>query len=130
MKGKHILLIAILLLLGIVCYKIVFVPTSLTMQSRPETVFASSTSRIIVKATLINRLGLPVPFERLAGKFVVYQGANKINIIRKESDRLVFKTRGDAGRLVIFFYSKTIPFPVEMILNIRESAIAALIPPE
>ncbi len=129
MKAKYVLAIATVLLLGIVCYKIEFVATSLRMQSRPENVFASSSSPITVKATLVNRLGLPVPFERLVGKFVIYRGADKINVIKKESDTLVFKTTGDTGRLVIFFYSTAMPFPVEMVLNIRESAMATLLPP-
>lgn len=127
MNTRSIIIAAVLILLGIVCYKIVFVPTSLNMQSSPQEIFASSSSPIVVKATLINRLGLPVPFERLDGKFIVYQGSSKINIIKTESDELVFRTRGATGRLIIYFYSQTIPFPVEIVLDIKQSAIASLI---
>lgn len=127
MSGKSIIIFSLLVLLGIVGYKVVFVPTSLNMESHPQEIFASSSSPVVVKATLINRLGLPVPFERLYGKFVVYQGANKIDIVKTERNELVFKTRGSAGRLIIYFYSRTIPFPVEIILNIKQSAIASLI---
>lgn len=129
MSGKSVLLIAAVLLLAIVCYKVVFVPTSLSMQSYPEQIFVSSASPVKVKATLIDRLGLPVPFSRLDGKFVVDQGGDKINIVQTERDELVFTTRGAAGRLVIYFYSASIPFPVEIVLNIKESAMASRISP-
>ncbi len=128
MKGIQILAAAVLVLLCIVVYKVVFVPTSMSMQTVPERIYATSSKPVTVKATLTNRLGLPVPFEHLTGKFVVYQGSHKINIVRTERDRLVFKTKGDAGRLVIYFYSAKIPFPVEIVLDIRPSAIAGLSP--
>ena len=127
MSGKSIIIVAVLVLLGIVAYKVVLVPTSLNMQSQPHEIFASSSSPVVVRARLINKLGLPVPFERLYGKFVVYQGADKIDIVKTERNELVFKTRGSSGRLIIYFYSLSIPFPVEIILNIKQSAIASLI---
>ncbi|MCL4538086.1 MAG: hypothetical protein M1378_00535 [Bacteroidetes bacterium] len=128
MKGIQVLAAAVLILLCIVAYKIVFVPTSMTMQTIPNQIFATSSRPVVVKATLTNGLGLPVPFEHLAGKFVVYQGSGKIDIIRTESDRLVFKTRGDVGRLVIYFYTTEMPFPVEVVLDIQPSSIAGLVP--
>lgn len=127
MNWKSFLAASLLVLLVIVCYKIVFVPSSLTMRSQPEQIFASSASPVTVKATLINKLGLPVPFEHLKGKFIVYEGADKINVVRTEGNEMIFKTRGTTGRLVIYYYSGAIPFPVEIILNIRESSIAGLI---
>ncbi|MCL5021032.1 MAG: hypothetical protein M1339_05085 [Bacteroidetes bacterium] len=127
MNGKSVILFSAVLLLGIVCYKVVFVPTSLSMHSFPEQIFVSSATPVTVKATLIDRLGLPVPFERLEGKFVVDQGGDKINVVQTKSDELVFTTKGSAGRLVIYFYSTKIPFPVEIVLNIKESAMASLI---
>lgn len=127
MNWKSVLALSLVVLLAIVCYKVVFVPTSLSMKSSPEEIFASSTSPVIVKATLVNKLGLPVPFTRVDGRFIVYEGADKIHIVRTEGNELIFKTMGSTGRLVIYYYSTTIPFPVEMILNIKESAIASLI---
>ena len=127
MNWKSVLAFSLVVLLAIVCYKVVFVPASLSMKSSPEEIFASSTSPVIIKATLINKLGLPVPFTRVDGRFIVYEGADKIHIVRTEGNELIFKTMGSTGRLVIYYYSTTIPFPVEMILNIKESAIASLI---
>jgi hypothetical protein len=127
MSAKSLVLISAAVLLGIVCYKVVFVPTSLTMASSPNKVFASGSSPVVVKATMINRLGIPVPFRHLAGKFVVDEGADKIDVVKTESDELIFKTKGATGKLVILFYTSAIAFPVEIIVNISGTAIAGLI---
>ena len=122
MKGTRVLAAALLILVCIVVYKIVFVPAGMTMQTVPGQIFAASSKPVVVRAILTNRLGLPVPFEHLKGKFVVCQGSAKIDILRTEDDRLVFKTRGDVGRLVIYFYTSEMPFPVEVVLDIKSSA--------
>lgn len=128
MKGTRILATALLILLCIVAYKVVFVPASMTVQTVPGQIYATSSTPVVVKAILTNRLGLQVPFEHLTGKFIVYQGSGKIDIIRTEGDRLIFKTKGDVGRLVIYFYTSEMPFPVEVVLDIKPSAIAGLAP--
>ncbi len=126
MNGKSLVAILIVLLLGIVCYKVVLVPTNLVMRTSPENIFASSSSPVVVRATLINRLGMPVPFRRLSGKFIVDEGADKIAIVKTGRDELVFRTSGQTGRLVILFYSNAIAFPVEIVLNIKGAAVAEL----
>ncbi len=127
MSAKSLVIVSLALLLGIVCYKVIFVPTSLAMASSPDKVFAGGSSPVVVKATLLNRLGMPVPFRHLAGKFVIDEGADKIDVVKTESDELVFKTKGATGKLVILFYTSAIAFPVEIIVNISGTAIAGLI---
>ncbi len=127
MSAKSLIIVSAAVLLGIVCYKVVFVPTSLTMASSPDKVFAGGSSPVVVKATMINRLGMPVPFRHLSGKFVVDEGADKIDIVKTDRDELVFRTKGTTGKLVILFYSSAIPFPVEIVVNISGTAIAGLI---
>ena len=127
MSAKSLIAASLALLLGIVCYKVIFVPTSLSMASSPDKVFAGGSSPVVVKATLINRLGIPVPFQHLSGKFVVDEGADKIDIVKTDRDELVFRTKGTKGKLVILFYSNAIPFPVEIVVNISGTAIAGLI---
>jgi hypothetical protein len=127
MSAKSLIVISLALLLAIVCYKVVFVPTSLAMSSSPDKVFAGGSSPVVVKATLLNRLGMAVPFRHLTGRFVVDEGADKIDVVRTESDELIFKTKGATGKLVILFYSNAIPFPVEIVVNISGTAIAGLI---
>lgn len=127
MSAKSLILVSAAVLLGIVCYKVVFVPTSLTMASSPNKVIAGGSSPVVVKATMINRLGIPVPFQHLSGKFVVDEGADKIDIVKTDRDELVFRTKGTPGKLVILFYSNAIPFPVEIVVNISGTAIAGLI---
>ena len=126
MSAKSLIILSAALLLGIVCYKVVFVPTSLAMASSPDKVFAGGSSPVVVKAKLLNRLGMPVPFRHLAGKFVVDEGANMIDILKTERDELVFRTKGATGRLVILFYTSAVPFPVEIVVNISGTAIAGL----
>ena len=127
MSTKSFLIFFSALLLGIVCYKVVFVPTSLKMNSSPETIYAGGASPVVVRAVMTNRLGMRVPFERLTGKFVVDEGGDKINIVSTEGDEIVFRTKGAAGRLILLFYSKVIPFPVEIVLDIKGSTIAGLV---
>ncbi len=127
MNSRSVIIFSLVLLFGIVCYKLVFVPTSMSLQSSPHDIFSVNTSPVKVKAMLTNRLGMQVPFEHLTGKFIINEGADKIDIVKTERDELIFKTKGSTGRLVILFFSNEIPFPVELVLDIRGAAIADLI---
>jgi hypothetical protein len=126
MNARFAVAVVAALLLGIVGYKVVFVPTSLRMKSTPETIFAQSQSPVVVRAILTDKLGLRVPFRHLSGKFVVDEGAEKIDIVKTEGDEIEFRTKGMTGRLVILYYSDAVVFPVEIVLNITGSAVASL----
>ena len=115
-------------LLGIVAYKIVFIPVSVNMTSYPRQIFVNSSTPVDIKVVAVNRIGFPIPFMRLHGKFVIQEGAKKIQVLKAGNDEMVFNTKDTAGKLVVLYYTPIIPFPVEIVLNIETSSIACLNP--
>jgi hypothetical protein len=124
LNEKIVLVLLVVVFLGIVAYKIIFSPFSVTIESHPNKILANSSSPVIVRVVALDRLGFRIPFERLDGKFVVREGAEKIEIVRENRDEFIFKTRGSTGRLVILYYTAVVPFPVEILLNIETAALA------
>lgn len=105
-------------------YKMVIAPVSVTFESCPAKILTNSSSPIVVAVFPVNRLGLRIPFGHLDGKFVVNEGSEKIDIVQEKRDELIFKTGDSVGRLVIFYYTNRIPFPIQIILNIENSSLA------
>lgn len=124
MNEKVVLVLLVVVFFGIVAYKIIFSPFSVTIESYPNKILANSSSPVIVRVVALNRLGFRVPFAHLDGKFVVREGAEKIEIVREKGDEFMFKTRGGTGKLVILYYTAVVPFPVEILLNIETAALA------
>lgn len=113
-----------IVLAGLVGYRLLLSPASVTFEYRPSVILTNSSSENVVHVFPVNRLGLKIPFVHLAGRFVVSQGKEKIDILREKNDELIFKTRNVPGRLVILYYTSTVPFPVEIILDIENASIA------
>ena len=111
-------------LAGIVARKVVFSTRSLTFECHPAKVLAYSSSPVVVRIVALNRLGFKVPFVHLDGNFAIQEGAERIKIVSESKDHLVFRTMGRTGRLVILYYARGVPFPVEIILNIEASTLA------
>jgi len=114
----------VVIFVGVAIYKLVFYPVSLSFESHPSRILAVGTSPIALEVFPVDRLGIRVPFAHLHGRFVVSEGADKIEVIETKSNELKFKTRGSTGRLVIFYYAHNIPFPIEIILNLENSTLA------
>ena len=125
MSQKFLFLFLAIVLAGFAVFKILFSPVSITFESRPGKIFSNSSSPITVEMFAVNRLDFKIPFKHLYGKFVIGEGGEKIDIVQEKEDELLFRTRNDTGRLVIFFYAKNVPFPVEIILNIESASLAA-----
>ncbi|MGO9482555.1 MAG: hypothetical protein ACLP05_12355 [Candidatus Kryptoniota bacterium] len=125
-RAAERLVIAFLLLAfaGFMLYKLVFMTTSVSFESYPKRIFIYSSSPVTVKVIALNRLGFGIPFKRLNGKFVVKEGREIIEIVGNKRDELVFRTTGTGGRLVVLYYTPTVPYPVEIILNIGTAALA------
>ncbi len=128
MRARSMFTLAFAVLLGVVAYKIVFVPVSVNMSSYPKQIFVNSSTPVDIKVVAVNRIGFSVPFMRLNGKFMVQEGAKKIQVLKAGNDEMVFNTKDTAGKLVVLYYTPIIPFPVEIVLNIETSSIAYLSP--
>ncbi len=124
LNEKFVIVFLAVILAGIVAHKAIFSPRSVTFECHPERILANSSSPIVVRVVALNRLGFRVPFEHLDGNFAIQEGAEKINIVSKNNDHLIFKTAGRTGRLVIMYFTRVVPFPVEIILNIESAALA------
>ncbi len=124
MKPRSILVLVLLVLVGIVVYKIVFVPVSVGITSTPKKIFINSSSPVDIRVVALNKIGFGVPFMRLQGKFEIPEGASKIQIVRTGADELMFNTKSTTGKLVVLYYTPAVPFPVEIVLNIETSAMA------
>ena len=124
MNQKFLLLSIIIVLAGIVCYKMIFSPVSVSFKSHPVKILVDSPDPILLEVFPVNRLGFRIPFGHLKGKFVVSEGKEKIEVVREKEDEFVFKTGNRSGRLVIFYYAGEIPFPIEIILNIEAASLA------
>lgn len=124
MSGKLLLSLIIIMIAGFSFYKMTFSPVSVTFESRPGKILVNSSSPVVVDVFPLNRLGLKIPFVHLEGRFVLSEGSEKIYVVKEKEDELIFQTRSSTGRLVVFYYARNIPFPVEIILNIESAAIA------
>ncbi|MCL4539804.1 MAG: hypothetical protein M1378_09460 [Bacteroidetes bacterium] len=111
-------------LLGVVAYKTVFVPVSVGMESYPKKIFINTATPVDIKVVALNRIGFRIPFMRLHGKFIIPEGATKIQVLKTEDDEMIFRTKSTAGKLVVLYYTPIIPFPVEIVLDIETSALA------
>ena len=126
MNHKFLLLFAIALLISFAIYRVVFYPVSVTFKTYPVKVLTNSSSPITVDVFQINRLGFRVPFRHLDGKFVVNEGAERIDIVQEGKDRFIFKTRNSSGVVVILYYASKVPFPVQIVLNIEGASLALI----
>lgn len=124
MSQKFLLFTGIVLLVSFSIYRVVFSPVSVTFESRPVKILVNSSSTITVNVFQINRLGFRIPFKHLDGKFVVNEGTEKIDIVQNDKDEFIFKTRNSTGTVVIFYYARKVPFPVEIVLNIEGASLA------
>ncbi len=124
MSQKFLLLVGIVLLASVIAYKMVFSPVSVTFASYPQKILTNSSSPIMVSVFQTDRLGFRIPFGHLDGKFVVNEGAEKIDIVREDKDELLFKTRNRSGTVIILYYARKVPFPVEIVLNIEDASLA------
>ena len=123
--GKRFVIAFLLLVfLGFVLYKMIFLPISVSFESYPKKIFVYGSSPVTVKVIALNRLGFGIPFKRLDGKFVVREGTEKIEVVQEKRDEFVFRTKRSSGRLVILYYTSVVPFPVEIILNIETASVA------
>jgi hypothetical protein len=113
-----------LILFGAAIYKIFFLPTSITFESYPKKIFAFGSSPVKVKVIALNRLGIAIPLKHLTGKFIVEDGTDKIEVLREMGDELTFLPRGKVGRVVVLYYTSMMPFPLEIVLDIRNAFIA------
>ncbi len=114
--------------MAIVSYKVVFVPVNIEIETSPSVILADAASPVVVTARLVNKLGTTVPFRRVVGKFVVTEGDDLIAVLSTTPNRITFKTGGKTGKLVILYYSRSVPFPVETVLDIKGAALARLSP--
>lgn len=121
----RIFLFFLIILIGIVLYKLVFIQTSVSFECHPAKIFVYSSEPVVVKVNALNKLGFRIPFKRLYGTFVIREGIDRINIVRKERDELVFRTSGGGGRLVVLYYTMAVPIPLEINLNIQSAAVAS-----
>ncbi len=130
MIRRRLLLLGILILLGFAVYRLMFVTASIAFtltdpdgDSRSQRVSTNS-SLITVNVFQVNRLGFRVPFSHLDGKFIVREGAEKIENVQEKKDQFAFKTRNNIGTLVILYYARGVPFPIEIVLDIEGASLA------
>ena len=126
MNERVVIVSLLVVVLGIIAYKIIFTTFSITIKSYPDKIFVDSSSPVRIKVVALNRLGLRVPFRHLDGKFVVREGVEKIEVIKVEKDEIMFNTKSSPGGLVILYYTHIVPFPVEIVLNIETATVASL----
>jgi hypothetical protein len=124
LNHKFLFLFAIALLVSFAIYRVVFSPVSVTFKTYPVKILTNSSSPITVDVFQINRLGFRVPFRHLDGKFVVNEGAERIDIVQEAKDKFIFKTRNSSGAVVILYYAGKVPFPVQIVLNIEGASLA------
>jgi len=110
----------------LVTYKLVFIPSSIGTQTTPERIFVNQSSSVVVKVVPLNRLGLRVPFRHLKGRFIIREGEDMLEVTATTSDQMTFRTRGSPGKIVIYYYTDIIPFPIEIILNVESATVASL----
>lgn len=126
MSEKAALGFLVLIVLGLVLYKVYFLPSTISFESKPAQILTNGSSPVIVKVYAVNKLGLRIPFRHLDGKFTVREGAEKIEVVSEEKDEIIFRTKNSTGRLVILYYTPTVPFPVEIHLDIESAAVAEI----
>lgn len=126
MSGKFFLILPAVILAGFIVYRVLISPASVTFENRPSRILSNSSSENTVKVFPVDRLGLKIPFVHLVGRFIVNQGKEKIDIVAEKSDELIFRTRNVTGRLVIFYYTSIMSFPLEIILEIESTSMAGL----
>ena len=114
------------ILLGVVAYKTVFVPVSVDMTSYPGKIFVNSSAPVDIKVFALNRIGFRIPFMHLRGKFLIPEGADKIQVMKTESDQIILRPLGTSGKLVVLYYTPAVAFPVEIVLHIESSSMAFL----
>ena len=133
MNFRLLSFLGVIVLLSIVVYKLILSPFSLTFEvadseanGRQVNILTDSSAPVLLTVFQVNRVGFKIPFAHLDGKFVVTQGADKIDIIREGGDNLVFRTRSEAGVLVILYYTPSMAFPLEITLRIQDASLAQI----
>lgn len=120
MKSERVIItiLAVIVLL-VLAIKEFFTIYKIEVFKDPEYLFPNGNSTLTVTVKLVNRFGIKIPFKDMKTDFDVIEGIEKVNIVEKKDDKIVFRSNYETGKVVIRIKNNYLLLPIEITIEIK-----------
>jgi len=87
---------------------------SISVNSKPETLYPDGTSIVTVNVVGLNRFGFAAPFKKPEVEFILSEDKEKVTVVASGSSQLILKARFETGRVVIIIKNKYTVLPIKI----------------
>jgi hypothetical protein len=88
--------------------------SSVDVQKTPNYLYPDGTSAITISVVGMNRCGTITPFRNLEVEFLIEEGKEKVDIIRKESNKMILRAKYEIGNVVVVIKNKYTIIPIRI----------------
>lgn len=120
MKSERVLIALIVVIFLIVFgLKELFTIHNIQIFKEPDYLFPDGKSTLTLEVEPVNRFGTKVPFREIKSDFEVVEGIEKVKIIEKRNNKIVFRSNYETGRVVVRIKNIYILIPIEVTIEIK-----------
>ncbi|MDP2208095.1 MAG: hypothetical protein Q8K98_04875 [Bacteroidota bacterium] len=112
----RLILVVFLVFSAIILVKEIFTVYSINVETNPHYLFPDGNSTATISVVSLNRLGFGVPFIEFKTEFVIIEGYEKIEILSKNKNQIIIKSRYEVGKVILLIKNKytVVPMKVEI----------------
>lgn len=112
----RLIIVVFLVFSAIIMVKEIFTIRSIHVETNPHYLFPDGNSTAKISVVCLNRFGFDVPFREIKAEFVIIEGYEKIEIISKNNNQLIIKSRYEVGKVILLIYNNftVVPMKVEI----------------
>ncbi len=76
--------------------------------------YPDGTSTVTISVVANNRFGTITPFRNLEVKFLIEEGKEKVDIVKKESNKMILRAKYEIGNVVVVIKNKYTIIPIRI----------------